>query len=371
MNKSVFFTFLFTFLFACQICGQTKSEAFSISCNLTGFEEGAIFSLVNLDQKQEVYTSTLKKQKIYFEGKISEPATFRLFPKDEKDASIYLNFWVENTAISLVADKNNFSNPIIKGSILNEIDRAVSGKYQNLQNERDGLMRKLIESADGTKQSEILANVKEIDKKVLETRLHTIETFKPSLITIKELFFLRNDLSEVELKKLFLKFPNSLKSTKYGKVISQYLANGEVKIGTKAANIGGKDFSGKIVNLSDFKGKIVLLDFWAAWCSPCRKSNKELAEIYRKYNSKGFEIVSFYIDTDSKIWQSASKEDGIFWSNISDLQGFYSKEAASFKVRSLPRAFLIDQNGEIVQIFSGYNTEAKSVLEDKIQELIK
>ncbi len=191
------------------------------------------------------------------------------------------------------------------------------------------------------------------------------------LVIIKELFFLRNDLTNNELTELFDRFPTTLKDTKYGKVISQYLAAGEIKVGAKATDISGKDFDNRLIKLSDFKDKVVLLDFWASWCLPCRKSNKELGEIYRKYQPKGFEIISFSTDTDSLNWQFATKEDGITWTNISDSQGFYSKEVASFKVRSLPRAFLINKAGEIVHIFKGYNNQDKLLLENKILELTK
>lgn len=93
--------------------------------------------------------------------------------------------------------------------------------------------------------------------------------------------------------------------------------------------------------------------------------------MYRKYNEKGFEILSFSTDTDSESWQKASKEDGGFWTNISDQKGFYSKEVAMFKIRSLPRAFLINRDGEILHIFSDYDSKGKSLLENKIEELTK
>lgn len=350
---------------------SSVKDGYNIICKLTGFAEGAKFSLVNLDNEQENYIAYLKNQQLIFKGKIKEPAVFRLSPKDEKDASIYLNFWIENRSISITGKKDDFYNPIIKGSPLNNIDRLVLNKYQPLQKERDTLIKKVIAETDGKKQGEMIKQVSEIDKKILAIRINTIATFKPSLVTIKELFFLRSDFTREELEKLFEKFPNELKSTKYGVVIRQYLSAGEIKIGAKPVDISGKDASDRQVKLSDFKGKVVLLDFWAAWCGPCRKSNKELAEVYRKYQPKGFEIVSFSTDTDLANWQTASQADGIFWTNISDLQGFYSKEVAAFKVRSLPRAFLISKNGEIVHIFSGYDNHAKTILENKILELIK
>lgn len=358
-------------LFVGHAFAQTNKGTYTLVCSLTGFEEGTKFFLVNLDNEHEIHTAYLKRQKLLFKGNLTEPIAHRLYFKDEKGNVNDLNFWLENKVITLIANKNNFSDAVIKGSPVNDINRTVNIRYQSLQNERDGLMKKWMEETDDNKKSEMLKTVSTIDKKVLATRLETIATFKPSLITIKELFFLRNDLSTNELEKLFDKFPTSLKNTKYGDVIEQYIETDDLKVGAKSVDIIGTDVGKHSIRLSDFKNKIVLLDFWASWCAPCRKSNKELAELYRKYQPRGFEIVSFSTDTNPTSWQKASKDDGIFWTNISDLKGFYSAQVASYKIRAIPKAFLIDKNGDIVHIFRGYNAESIKLLENKIQELTR
>jgi thiol-disulfide isomerase/thioredoxin len=338
---------------------------------LTGFEEGTKFFLVNLDNEQEVRVAYLKRQKLSFKGRLTEAVAHRLYFKDEKGSINDLNFWLENKAITITASKNSFADAVIKGSPINHINRTVRNRYQSLEDERNDLMKKWLEETDDNKKSEILKTVSGIDKKVLVMRLDTIATFKPSLVTVKELFFLRNDLSRDELKKLFNKFPASLKNTKYGDVIEQYIATDDLKIGAKSVDITGSNSEKRSIKLSDFKDKVVLLDFWASWCAPCRKSNKELAELYRKYQPSGFEIVSFSTDTNPTSWQNASKVDGIFWTNISDLKGFYSEQVAAYKIRAIPKAFLIDKNGDIVHIFRGYNAESIKLLENKIRELTK
>ena len=360
---------LLLMLFVGHAFGQTIKGNYTLVGDLTGFEEGTKFFLVNLDNEQEVTTAHLENRKLLFKGALAEPVAHRLYFKDEAGIISDLNFWLENKAITIIANKNDFSNAVIKGSPINDINGAVINNYRKLENQRNDLMKRWMEEKDDNKKLEILTSVSAIDKNVLMTRLKTIATFNPSLVTVKELFFLRNDLSKEELSRLFDKFPIPLKNSKYGDVIEQYIATDDLKVGAQSVEVIGTDIGSRSIKLSDFKGKVVLLDFWASWCAPCRKSNKELAELYRKYNSRGFEIVSFSTDTNPTSWQNASKDDGILWTNISDLKGFYSEQVASYKIRAIPKAFLIDKNGKILHIFKGYNQESMKLLEAKIEDL--
>ncbi len=373
MRNFIIVCLLAIVFFSCDKTPAQKINAgnYTLICILQGFEEGTPFFLINLDDERENFSARVKNQKIEFKGWLKEPTTFRLYYKDGNGNVTDLNFWLENKVITLTATKDDFSSAIIKGSPINEINRAVVGKYRGMQIERDDLMRKWLSEPDENKKQELLKTVDNIDKKVLVTRLDTIATFKPSEVTIKELFFLRNDLSTAELTISFERFPAILKNTKYGEVIKQYIATNDLKIGSKSIEISGFDSNNRRIKLSDFAGKVVLLDFWAAWCGPCRKSNKELAEIYRKYKPRGFVIVSFSVDTDPSIWRRASQDDGIFWTNISDLKGFYSEQAAAYKIRAIPKSFLLDKNGNILLIFNGYNQKSEKLLEDKIEELTK
>ena len=257
------------------------------------------------------------------------------------------------------------------GSPINTIYKSVLGKIATLEALENKLMDVYSKKTNKDKGEGMLKSISELNKEIINIRLETIATFNPSLVTIKELYFLRNDLTTDSLRLLFAKFPLSMKKTKYGEVISQYLLTGPIKIGSSASDISGKDFNKKSINLSLFKSKIVLLDFWASWCGSCRMSNKDLAELYKKYHASGFEIISFSLDNELEDWKNASNEDSITWINISDLMGFYSKQAANYKIRGLPHSFLIDQNGKIIQILSGYGKNSLTTHESNIQNLTK
>ena len=126
-------------------------------------------------------------------------------------------------------------------------------------------------------------------------------------------------------------------------------------IGNKAPELIGKSTDGKTIKLSDTKGKLVLIDFWASWCPPCRKENPNLVNVYHKYkdkkfeNGNGFTIFGVSLDKSAGNWKKAIADDKLSWPyHISDLKYWQSKHAAIYKVNQIPTSFLIDENGIIV-----------------------
>jgi len=153
-----------------------------------------------------------------------------------------------------------------------------------------------------------------------------------------------------------------------------------VKVGEKAPDIVMEDVNGKIRKLSDLKGKVVLLDFWASWCGPCRRANPKVVDVYNRYNKKGFEVFNVSLDgidsrgrkvmndgqikaqleKSKKRWLDAIKKDKLAWDNhVSDLKKWDSAGAALYGVRSIPTTFLIDRDGNIAALNPRNDLEAQ------------
>ena len=138
-----------------------------------------------------------------------------------------------------------------------------------------------------------------------------------------------------------------------------------IVVGTLAPDIVLPSPDGDVLKLSDLKGKVVLIDFWASWCGPCRRENPNVVRLYDKYNAKGFEIFSVSLDKDKNAWIKAIKDDKLRWSNhVSDLKYWSSDAAKLYDISSIPSTILLDKDGRII----AKNLRGRE-LENKLKEI--
>jgi peroxiredoxin len=157
------------------------------------------------------------------------------------------------------------------------------------------------------------------------------------------------------------------KNSVYGKQLQQMFdKEASTAIGVKAKDFSQTDTQGKNVSLADYKGKYVLIDFWASWCGPCRAENPNVVTAYEKYKDKGFDILGVSLDEDREAWLKAIATDKLMWKQVSDLKGWDNAVSKQYGVESIPANFLLDKEGVIV---------AKGLrgadLERKLEEVLK
>ncbi|MFT5511719.1 MAG: peroxiredoxin [Bacteroidia bacterium] len=163
------------------------------------------------------------------------------------------------------------------------------------------------------------------------------------------------------LTRLQADAPNSLFADRLAQRVSSI---GALDIGGQAPEIELTSPTGELVKLSSLQGKIVLIDFWASWCRPCRAENPNVVKVYKKYHNQGFEVYSVSLDNSADRWKQAITQDGLTWTHVSDLKGWKSSAAALYEVTGIPKTFLLDQNGRII----GKDLRGPA-LESKLSEL--
>lgn len=157
---------------------------------------------------------------------------------------------------------------------------------------------------------------------------------------------------------------------KYGLIIliliNSFVAYAQLKIGSTVPEIVLPGKADSIIKLSSFNGKVVLIDFWASWCGPCRAANPYVQKLYRKYKANGFEVFAVSLDVNKPLWLKAIRKDKLTYTQVIDSDGWLSKVAEKYYVDALPTNFLLDRTGKIVAI----NLEGKELF-DTVQKLVQ
>ncbi len=221
----------------------------------------------------------------------------------------------------------------------------------NDENRKEEILNEFLQKQQELRQA--------MQKWVLEKFDNSIALF---MITIEW-----DDDTEVSfIKEVNRRFQSRFKGTSIAKYVNDLAeAYQKLAIGAVAPDIELPDTEGKPVRLSALRGKYVLLDFWAAWCGPCRYENPNIVEVFQKYKNKGFTVYGISLDEDRDKWLKAIDKDRLTWTNVSDLKGWNNVAAKAYGVNAIPKNFLLDKEGRII----AKNLRGKA-LEKKLKELM-
>lgn len=329
------------------LCGFAQDQkGFTITGDLPGYSQPYIYlRLVN----QITDSSKVTNGKFSFKGSVSEPTTAGLSNRVDQAIS----FILENADFSLTGETGNIEEAQLEGggptqkektdlelsqAQLNMEMQALGPKFQELANKKDtvGLIAL-------SKESEVISG------KLAAMELAFIKTHPKSFQSLFLLWQLKEQLTIDEVNKIYNGLDPIVRNSAVGKRARKNF-DGIVKnsVGQIAPGFTQNDVDGKPVNLSSYRGKYVLVDFWASWCAPCRAENPNLVKTYARYAPKGFEILGVSLDNKEENWKKAIADDGLKWKHVSDLKGWQNAVSQLYGVRGVPASYLIDPQGVIV-----------------------
>jgi thiol-disulfide isomerase/thioredoxin len=287
-----------------------------------------------------------KTGKFIFKGVVEEPTYYEI-TTDGKNG--YISFILENSKIKITGSTDSIW---IAGSKEEEISQSLNtlSMYSQLK-AVDKAYDKAIAEGDTAATRIVQLQKQQLLRKRVEIFKEFISSYPRAVVSVGLLgeFLMLDSLNEAE--ELLEKFENSnvsnLGQLRFFKNKIEVLKS--LSIGTLAPDFTQPDAFGNPVTLSSFRGKYVLLDFWASWCLPCRRENPNLVNVYNKYSDKNFTIISVSIDQDKQDWLQAIKNDNMIWINVSDLKGSNkSLVQRTYVASGIPDNYLIDPNGRII-----------------------
>lgn len=267
-----------------------------------------------------------------------------------------LDFFLEKGTITITS-KDSIDKAQITGSQLNTDNVKLQTLLKAINQKGEKLMAEAKAATPEQQKSTAFRSAMQARYKALQTEqkttLKSFITANPdsylSLLALTSVSGPAPDVSEVE--PLYSSLSQNIRDTEAGKMMKAQLAALKVTaIGSEAPDFIQNDVNGNPVKLSSFRGKYVLLDFWASWCGPCRQENPNVARNYARFKNKNFTVVGVSLDRpDGKsAWLAAIKSDGLDWTQLSDLKFWNNQAAALYSVTSIPQNYLIDPQGKII-----------------------
>lgn len=308
-------------------------DGYTVNGRIDGIESGVVF-LARLDlitnERVDVDSTEIKDGKFTFNGKIESPYLHTLFFNNSKDK---IHFFLENSAINISGNIHDIENTKITGSR----EDSLFHSYE------------LDDIFDREKGMEIMLNYPD---------------YCFSAFTAYYQFQIHN-IHPDTLDMVMNGFPDFIKKSEYYEHLNNlYSRLKRVAISQPAPAFSVPDTAGNIVELKDFMGTYVLIDFWASWCAPCRAANPKLVEVYNQFSDKNFTILGISVDKNWELWKNAIESDSLPWINVSNLKG-WDTVSEIYGVEAIPQNFLLDPNGIII----GKNIEPEYLM-DKLDRLL-
>lgn len=302
-----------------KVSGRVMAGGTGVQVRLETFFPQAVVASATLNDKGE----------FVFNWEVSKPDYFKVVLSNGSYISLIVN---PGDVITLEIDANATLRPKISGSPQTESLYAFFGRLDALDKELEAHKQRI-----------------DTEKRTLLDR-----TANATLGQMSSLFLIEQ-VSQLNNATLTKKMVDSLMSRYSNNALVAELAAHysstnvtSTADGVEIPDIALPDTSGKVINLHSLRGKVVLVDFWASWCGPCRRENPHVVKLYDKYRDKGFEIYGVSVDRDRASWIRGIREDKITWVQVSDLKYWSSPVLKQFGIQGIPYTILLDKEGRII-----------------------
>lgn len=346
-----------------------KEEGYTINGKFTDVKDGTVY-LEFVDGDKKITDSTkITDGSFTFKGKVDEPL---LYTVKIKGSEYGAGFLLDNEKITFEAKKDSMFSAKVSGATQDSIYRSF---YKNEFKKISAIAGPVYKASDSLTQNGKVKLTAE-QKVIMDKRWADLQTFADDL-TDKFIKGHKDKLASAlviderivtygtpeKVKEYYGILTPEIQKSFYGKKLKAAIdLNDKTAVGVIAPEFSQTDVNGKIVKLSDYKGKYVLVDFWASWCGPCRKENPNVVAAYKTYHDKGFNVLGISLDDKKNLWQKAIEKDGLTWTHVSDLKGWKNDVAVLYGVKLVPTNYLIGPDGKIV---------AKNLREEALQTKLK